>query len=53
MAESIDENRGRYLEALRDADAAWKSGVIDVGMMSALLTDMLEEQLSAIPGPDD
>ena len=53
MAESIDENRGRYLEALRDADAAWKTGVIDVGMMAALLNDMLEEQLSAIPDPDD
>jgi Fic family protein len=53
MAEYIDENRGRYLEALRDADAAWTNGVVDVGMMAALLNDMLEKQLSAIPDPKD
>jgi Fic family protein len=53
MAEYIDANRGRYLEALRDADSAWTSGVIDVGMMAALLNDLLEQQLSAIPDPDE
>jgi Fic family protein len=53
MAEYIDANRGRYLEALRDADSAWQTGVVDVGMMAALLTDMLEEQLSTVSEPEE
>ena len=38
--------RMRYVEALRDADRAWQdSNVVDVGMMTGFLNDMLEEQL--------
>jgi Fic family protein len=53
MAEYLDANRARYLEALRDADEAWTNGVIDVGLMTALLREMLERQLSSISDPDD
>jgi Fic family protein len=53
MAEYLDANRARYLEALRDADEAWTNGVIDVGLMTALLHEMLEHQLSTIADPDD
>jgi Fic family protein len=53
MAEYIDANRGRYLEALRDADSAWQTGVVDLGMMAARLTNMLEEQLSTVSEPEE
>jgi Fic family protein len=52
IAEYLDENRARYIEALQDADAAWlRSQVPDVSMMVKLLDEMLTRQLSAPPKP--
>jgi Fic family protein len=49
MAVYLDQNRDRYLSALRDADAAWKeSSVVDVKQMQLLLDDMLRKQLSSL-----
>jgi Fic family protein len=48
IAEYLDANRARYIEALQDADAAWRdSQVPDVSMMVRLLDDMLTLQLAS------
>ncbi len=53
IAEYVDANRKRYEDALKDADRAWLDGnTIDVGMMTALLGEMLEEEFGAVVGPD-
>jgi Fic family protein len=52
IAEHIDSNRILYIEALRDADEAWKkSSIIDVSRMESLLSDMLKRQLASIANP--
>jgi Fic family protein len=44
----IAEDRQPYYEALDDADAAWKSGELDLGTMEALLEAYLAAQLSDV-----
>jgi Fic family protein len=52
LAEYIDTNRKRYVDALRDADRAWgESSVIDVGQMESMLNDLLEVQLASVSEP--
>nr|WP_306117404.1 MULTISPECIES: Fic family protein [unclassified Roseitalea] len=45
IPEQIVENRTPYFDALDKADAAWKSGIVDVSEMEALLSGMLATQL--------
>jgi Fic family protein len=47
IGEFILANRRRYIEALRDADEAWKVGALDVTVMVQLLGEMLEAQIAA------
>jgi hypothetical protein len=52
IADLIVENRQPYYEALDEADAAWKRGIVDVGAMEALLRRLLKAQIeSAFRGP--
>jgi len=41
----IVSNRARYQDGLEDADAAWASDSLDVSRLTALLDDLLVEQL--------
>lgn len=47
IADCIVENKQPYYNALDTADAAWKDGVLDVSAMEALLSRLLEQQLSS------
>jgi Fic family protein len=50
----VDENRERYMTALRDADASWRnSSVADVSLMQAFLDDMLRKQLGSVSPPPE
>ncbi len=52
LASYITENRCLYMDALVDADTAWKqSSVSDVSKMKWLLDGWLETQLSSVPAP--
>jgi Fic family protein len=44
----IEENREPYSVALREADKAWSSGILDLSAMENLLSDLLATQLVAI-----
>ena len=46
LGECIVANRGRYIQALRDADAAWAVNALDFSMMVQFLDEMLEEQVA-------
>jgi hypothetical protein len=47
--ELLDNNRRRYFDALRDADAAWDNGGVDVGRMESLLAELLKQQITPLP----
>jgi hypothetical protein len=48
----VTENRNLHIEALRDADKAWKeSGVVDVSKMKLFLDDWFKKQLASVPLP--
>jgi len=47
IADLIVENRQPYYEALDEADAAWKRGIVDVGAMEALLRRLLKAQIES------
>lgn len=44
----VENNRRMYYAALKDADAAWKSGKLDVGVMEELLSNLLASQLYGV-----
>jgi Fic family protein len=47
VVEQLDASRMQYIEALQDADSAWReSQVVDVTQMERLLEDMLKIQLA-------
>jgi hypothetical protein len=46
----IEENREPYTAALRNADAAWAQGILDVSAMEAVLSDLLATQLVFLHG---
>lgn len=46
VPERIRDDRGRYVAALKAADAAWENGHFDVSQLSTYLDDLLAAQLS-------
>jgi Fic family protein len=48
IPDQIVENRKPYFDALEAADAAWKSGVLDVSLMENLLERLLAIQLTDV-----
>ena len=51
LTEHLDANSSRYTDALRDADAAWKIGVLVVSRLESLLVELLRKQNHAISLP--
>jgi len=51
ITEYIDANRAQYIDALKDADAAWEMRVPDVTKLERLLDDVLKLQLAPPPAP--
>jgi len=52
ILEQIVNNRGRYQEALEDADEAWRTSVLDTSKMQLLLAEFLERQLAYLDEDD-
>jgi Fic family protein len=48
IPDQIVENRKPYFDALEAADAAWKSGVLDISLMESLLERLLAIQLTDV-----
>jgi Fic family protein len=48
IPEFIAEERTPYYRALRDADAAWNEGRLDVSRMESLMSSLLAKQLVQI-----
>lgn len=48
IPEFIAEERTPYYKALRDADAAWETGLLDVSSMESLVSSLLAKQLVQI-----
>jgi Fic family protein len=48
IADQIVDNKQPYYAALDAADAAWKSGQVDVTVMESLLRRLLERQLNTV-----
>lgn len=48
VPELIAADKTPYYSSLDDADAAWKTGVVDVGSMERLLGQLLAEQLVGV-----
>jgi Fic family protein len=48
IADQIVDNRTLYFAALDAADAAWRSGIVDVSRMEELLGGLLAKQLMSV-----
>ena len=46
LPDLIAQNPYAYWDALKEADAAWNRGVVDVSAMEALLSDLIDRQLA-------
>jgi hypothetical protein len=48
MPDLILADKDPYYDALREADEAWKKGVIDLSRMEGLMSSLLAQQLVAV-----
>jgi Fic family protein len=53
LPELLTQNRDRYVQALREADASLQNGELDLSALHMLVSELLDEQVGAASGGAD